>query len=958
MTENIRKKPHRGHSRSGSLFSSASNVFGGANNSMNSTSSNNKMNTYGKKRNVSGHRSVLTQSHIEHTLWTQKDNNNLEMPEDNNYNKSDSITTSNSVVGLGVLDFEESTSWESETTQVLTKISQPRPNSTVLENNGSGDNSKMVRAFSNRSTSSKSTVEPGNSKHTSMSSTVSTINNKHVTRISVIDTQQQQQSGANSNSNSRRASHNNSNNLPHDDSETNLSIKQRRSSNVNPNLTLVLGDNDENSTESTASSFDDKENNEDLDLPKIPALTDSSTTPIMTPTSTSSLQSKDSKASPSAASFLSFKKDPKDLKHRKVSKCNISGPGNLVDTNDFFSDTSSATTASNNNNTASTSPTNDNPIRRRKRRSNHKNTSSVFSSISSSASFFSTGNNNTTPKISPPSANGGVPNRKSSLADIKKSFLNFSSSSSAFFKQHTSSTSSPKTHVNNNSNHHNHQDQDENEKPVISLPTPNDTSREKLRNKLRASNSLLSLARSETSNSLVAVPAEQFQQSQLDTLLGLCNSSSIYEFSEYVSDTIKTVEMNKLAEASFSEVFIQKDKHKNTSKIYKIIPFGNEELEQLPMQDIIQELSIARLLMSLDGFVDVIDAAVVKGVYPDYLLNKWDEYGQHNKTENYRPDFYKSDQLYCIMVLSDAGTDLEHFTLNSWLEAETIFWQTVNSLSNAEEKYQFEHRDLHWGNLVISTKNNKSTGEVTKLLEKLDIEDVSKKPTDDGYDDYDEFSYDHTDLKVTMIDYTLSRATNTEGSIIYTRLDHPDFFRGKGDYQFDIYRFMRSQISTLHVMNNATTSNSLPASPMMNNNNGSNTNVNENSGGGIPEMDWSIYCGKSNILWLHYIVDKLLHGKGLEKVTATRSGRLSSGGSNSSLRGGGGSKNGNLTEEARACKALELIHQSIDPRKKKFKKQHGQMTFQDFESSGHLLTWGLQSGIISQELIDLLDLKK
>lgn len=933
MMENSSKKKH--HRRSGSLFGSASNFF--------SAPSSSKMNTYGRKRNNNGHRSVLTQSHIEHQLWSQKD----ELPTTGatNGHSTPTGTTAGapSLVGLGVLDFEESSKWETETTQVLSDMTaRPRPVSvgsstsvtTASSKNGGGALNKMARAFSTRSTSSKSTIEP-NSKHTSMSSTVSTINNK-VTRISVVDTNN---FGASANNTPRN---NNNKTLTREDSDTNLSIKMRRNT-ANPNLTLSL---DDTSHKDTFSQDEDKENVYALDIPKIPALTDS-TTPVLTPTSTASLKSRDSKfdlakSSPSAASFLSFKKDPSDLKHKKINKSNISGPGQLIDSSDFFAD-SSTPVAPPSSATACASATSS----RRRNRRNHKNTSSLFSSISSSSLFSqnagsaantsgSTINSKNNKSTSPASSSisSYIP-KKSSFADIKKSFLSLSSSSSTFFKGNSS----------------NKNVQVENEKPVISLPTPVDTSREKLRNKLRASNSLMSLARSDTSNSLVAVPAEQYQQSQLDTLLGLCNSSSICDFTTYIADTVRTVDMTKLAEASFSEVFIQKDRANNTSKIYKIMAFGNEELEQVPVQDIIQELSIARLLMSLDGFVDVIDAAVVKGAYPDYLINQWDQYAENNKSENFRPDFYQEEQLYCIMVLSDAGTDLEHFALSSWLEAESVFWQTVNCLSQAEEKYRFEHRDLHWGNLVISTKNDKKkdTGQVTRLLEKLDIKDVSENNNNDNnddYDDYEEFDYDHTDLKVTLIDYTLSRANNTEGSVIYTRLDHPDFFRGKGDYQFDIYRFMRGQISTMHVKHSPSIG-SVPSSPQI----GSNPPASN----AFTDVDWSMFCGKSNVLWLHYVVDKLLNGKGLQKVTATRSGRLSSGGSNGSLTNGR-SKGGNLSEEARACKALETVHQTIDPRKKKFKKQNGQMSFQDFESAGHLLNWGLENKVISQELVELLDL--
>lgn len=491
------------------------------------------------------------------------------------------------------------------------------------------------------------------------------------------------------------------------------------------------------------------------------------------------------------------------------------------------------------------------------------------------------------------------------------------------------------------------------DKSMISLPTPVDSSREKLRNKLKASNSLLSLTRTDTGSSSLThgIPVQEYQDLMLKSLLGLCNSSTVVDFDHYMKEVISDqTELQKLAEASFSEVYIEKNKQQNTSRIYKVIPFGNEDMDQLPIQDIIQELRIARLLMSLDGYVDVIDAAVVKGTYSQHLVSLWDKYNEEKGSENLRPEF-KNSQLYCILVMSNAGTDLEHFEIHNWQEAESIFWQTVHCLKEAEENFDFEHRDLHWGNIVISEQqhtinDNGYNGKEHCNEVQDDIERTTEKLDNLQLDDDVCQTYSDRKLRVTLIDYTLSRANGPNGSLYYTRLDHPDFFRGRGDYQFDIYRFMRATVIALQRSGHANPAMS-PSSHHIGN---LNSNFN-----GESQVNWSFFCPRTNVLWLHYLVDKLINDKDLEKVVQTRSGRLSmGGGSNSSLRTAyleGEASTTYVDEEARAYRNLELIHRSLDPRKKRFGSRKGTaMTFQDFGGAKDILDWGANNGLVSTKL--------
>ena len=95
------------------------------------------------------------------------------------------------------------------------------------------------------------------------------------------------------------------------------------------------------------------------------------------------------------------------------------------------------------------------------------------------------------------------------------------------------------------------------------------------------------------------------------------------------------------------------------------------------------------------------------------------------------------------------------------------------TLAVAERKFQFEHRDLHWGNILITPTTEEFAefrigGKIVKLLTH--------------------------GVKVTIIDYSLSRMMY-DGAVLYNNLARDEeLFNSTGDYQFDIYRLMRDRL--------------------------------------------------------------------------------------------------------------------------------------------------------------------
>ncbi|EQB60564.1 haspin ser thr kinase [Vairimorpha apis BRL 01] len=145
----------------------------------------------------------------------------------------------------------------------------------------------------------------------------------------------------------------------------------------------------------------------------------------------------------------------------------------------------------------------------------------------------------------------------------------------------------------------------------------------------------------------------------------------------------------KVAEASFSEVF------KCKSQIYKIIPLNNEFTQK---KDFYKECFIHKILSCEKGICPLINFYIVKGKYTKRYLKAWDNFGFE---ENERPDKHN---LFGVIVSEDGGICLEKYKFKSVKQILFFVRQIIQILSNLEIKYKFEHRDLHWGNILIKKK--------------------------------------------------------------------------------------------------------------------------------------------------------------------------------------------------------------------------------------------------------------
>ncbi|XP_034045091.1 serine/threonine-protein kinase haspin [Thalassophryne amazonica] len=318
--------------------------------------------------------------------------------------------------------------------------------------------------------------------------------------------------------------------------------------------------------------------------------------------------------------------------------------------------------------------------------------------------------------------------------------------------------------------------------------------------------------RSQLQSSSFGVVCEDDELSDAEKVYAECGQQGPFPWEECIHPQwIKRCV--KIGEGTFGEVFSTTNDSGDTVAL-KVIPVeGNEKVngeDQKNFGEILHEIIISKELSKLKenqqnqshGFIGLSNLHCVQGCYPADILKAWDNFDQKKCSENDRPDFFSQEQIFIILEFEFGGVDLESSNgkLASLGMAKSILHQVTAALAVAEQELQFEHRDLHWGNVLVkTTRQRKSSFLLNGTVHSLDNKGVL----------------------VRIIDYSLSRLEIDGLTVSCDISNDEELFMGQGDYQFDLYRLMRQE----------------------------NGNV------------WSDFHPHSNVLWLHYLASKLLSMK-------------------------------------------------------------------------------------------------
>ncbi|KAI4089588.1 MAG: hypothetical protein LQ344_005303 [Seirophora lacunosa] len=298
-------------------------------------------------------------------------------------------------------------------------------------------------------------------------------------------------------------------------------------------------------------------------------------------------------------------------------------------------------------------------------------------------------------------------------------------------------------------------------------------------------------------------------------------STAVLDFADWFRVWTSHCNFIKIAQGTYGAVFrIESKAEPGTFTIGKLMPlqapsgFGSKTKDfTAPVAGHNEVLLLSRL-DELPGFVQFRKAETLIGVLPAALQTasaEFDAAHEDDITTWWTRACSNSAQPWLFLEMTDAGTDLEAVIANqvafrpgaptsqalTVTEIRDVFWQVASALALAEQRFEFEHRDLHLGNICLTFPK----------------EIVS----DSGY----ALWTNKASILVTIIDYTLSRACVSSSVLAPTYNDlekDPALFQGSGLPQYDVYRDMRSE----------------------------------------SDGDWASYRPRTNVLWLYHLLVTLL----------------------------------------------------------------------------------------------------
>lgn len=263
--------------------------------------------------------------------------------------------------------------------------------------------------------------------------------------------------------------------------------------------------------------------------------------------------------------------------------------------------------------------------------------------------------------------------------------------------------------------------------------------------------------------------ANEYAKPILNEALSPIAAQGVQKFSSWAARGGNMLEIVKIAEGSYGEVYKMRIREEvckqemSKSKLARLMAYGEGVFKVVPLRaakgahskkftsvnEIVSEVKMLKYLDPIPGFARFREIHVVQGRFPEPLQEAWNHYKKVKPDDCLNPNpankrAYLDSQLWAIIEMDDAGSELEKFSWSSMFQVYDIFWGVAMALARAEEYALFEHRDLHLGNVCI-----RSTRTDGSMHPPADTEILSRSHSS---------GYGLSTLETTIIDYSLSRA--------------------------------------------------------------------------------------------------------------------------------------------------------------------------------------------------------
>ncbi|RMZ91526.1 hypothetical protein DV736_g1258, partial [Chaetothyriales sp. CBS 134916] len=255
------------------------------------------------------------------------------------------------------------------------------------------------------------------------------------------------------------------------------------------------------------------------------------------------------------------------------------------------------------------------------------------------------------------------------------------------------------------------------------------------------------------------------EQRQLTPLLSHPNvHSHVVSFPAFSSRLLLKFNVRKSGEGSFSECLLLEHKENPSDvAVLKIIPFNlsgsrssstshnlddGSTITDSTVSAVLREIKILSALSAYHGFTAVRSCHVVRGPWHEGFLEAYHAFHKNHPDLALNPlpsERWDDKMIYGVIEMDNAGMDLEKLAKPSAFQVYDAFWMTTVLLAVVERELEFEHRDLHMSN-ILYREHIPGKG--------LDISHAVVRGMKDHEPDV---LLGLTNLKITIIDYTMSR---------------------------------------------------------------------------------------------------------------------------------------------------------------------------------------------------------